>query len=322
MTRILPKRLFLPLLLPVLLSACATSSGFRSSVSEFGQLTGAAAAAQNESLNVIIDDEQERVAAALAKERVDLVLARPDCLPPVAGGTPPCIVKRRDGKPLETAASFSHILELGDRLERYAANLVELSGDASRDKAAFRDAIGNAANSLASLDSAVRDAAKADQNPQVTQRLGAAAEIAASIGNLYFEHRRSKALKSIIIKADPILQEATGLLQQAYSMDQLYKQTGLLLGVQAAQVEVRRVAANPATSDSDMRRAQANLFRIVDMFNEAGEGEERFDAVGRAHAQLAAAARNGASAEDLLLVAQSLFALAQTIGEELPKLKD
>lgn len=321
MTRILSKRLCLSLILPILLSGCA-SSGFRSSVAEFGILTEATAAAQRSSLQIIIEDEQERIAAALAKDRVELVLARPDCLPPSAMGKPPCTVARRDRKPLETAASFSHILALGSSLEDYAANLVLLSSDASRDKEDFKNALAGAANSLASLDTAVRKAAKVESKPNVEQRLGGAAAIAASIGNLYFEHRRAKALKSIITKADPVVQEAAGLLQHAYSMDQLYKQAGLLRGVQAAQVEVRRVAANRATTDGEMRRVQQNLFLLVDEFNEAAKGADRFDAVGHAHAELAKAAQNGASKEDLLLVAQSLFALAQTVGEELPKLKD
>ncbi|NJM50899.1 MAG: hypothetical protein HC843_08465 [Sphingomonadales bacterium] len=322
MTQHLPKAPIIFCALSLLLGGCATSDAFRSSVSEFGALTSTATATQNASLNIIIADEEERLAAQLAASRAELLLSVPDCLPPDAGGTPPCKLIRRDGKPLEEAARFAHIIALGEALEDYAANLELLASDAAEDKAAFKDAVGNAASSLAGLDSAIRDAAKIEKDDNVETKLGAVGSIAASLGILFLETKRAAALKAMIIKADPLVQQASAQLQTAYSIDRLYKQTGLLRTVQAKQNAARGITSDPASSTSDVRAAQTELFEIVKEFNEAAKGENRFAAIGRAHGDLARAAQAGASKKNLLAAAKSLFELAQLIGEELPKLKD
>lgn len=305
-------------LVALCLSGCS-STGFQSSVGQFGKLTSAASADQAASLLKITREETERIRADLASSRADLRLKAscglaigliPVPEPRVNQGIPPCEFVRRDGIRLEEAPRFTNIIALSVGLDGYARSLVELASDHDDDNRAFSSSVTGLATSLGGLDASVRKATGASQGDS-SAKMGAIASLVAEAGELYFSRRRNAALRKIIIAADPLVQDATKLLSEADDRIGLYDRSGLAEDLIAAQKHQSEIAGSAPIEE--LRRAQDRMYDLLGAFTQRSRGTERFVAIGEAHAKLANAAREGARPAELKKVILALIHLAGTI---------
>ena len=313
------------------LAGCVNPA-FRDSVGEYGALTKASAAQQNARVAAVAADEEERIRADLAARRVDLRLDRKCALTlaEASAGVPgdataaapvTCTLVERGGTPVEQAPGFANIIGLTGALSNYADNLILLASDSSADQAAFGSSVTALGNSLGGLDAAVRKAAGAEPataGPQIS----AVASLMAEAGSLYFEQRRGRILKAIVIRADPIVQQATNLLSGVDDRLQLYYRADLARTLLATQDAASAVAASPASSEVDVRAAQDKLFATLAQYNAQGADTLRFQAIGAAHAKLAQAARKGASAQEMAAAIEAIIHLAGTADATVNAFKD
>jgi hypothetical protein len=303
------------LLAAATLSACVNPA-LRDAIGEYGALTKAAAAQQNARVLALAAEEQERIRAGLAENRVDLRL-KADCaarlLTDPAGGrdAPACTLVAVGGKEIEKAPAFANILALSGALSSYADNLIALAADSSQEQAALGQAVQALGTSLGNLDGAVRTATGGTPGGS-SAKIGAVATLLADAGNLYLAQRRAAALKRIVIAADPIVQEAAGLLSGADDRLQLYYRGELSAALLRAQDNASAVAASPTAATSDVRAAQDALFQALAAYNDQGADTLRYKAIGEAHSRLATAARRGASAAELAAAIEAVVQLAAT----------
>lgn len=332
----------------LLVPACGSPS-FRASVGEFGTLTKASSTAFDQRLDAIGRAEAERVRAELAATRSDLrfsdgcaLLMNPRgdveedddagngdvarTAPRAAGpatARPLCEVGvfQGAGRPLQRLPEtprFAHIRSLTAALASYGASLALLAGDTQDQQKEFATAVGGVATSVAGLDAAIRDALGAQPGTSARD-LGAIANLASRLGNLYLEHRRDRTLRQVIIAADPFIQDAVRLLTGASAAGDLFE-------LQAAHGRLRaaREAADPnrpANAGPALRVAQDRLFEAVAAYNNLAVPSRGFVAIGAAHRDLAAAARAGASEADLLRAIQTLLDLASTTHQTITTLR-
>lgn len=294
-------------------SAC-TSAAFRQSAGQFGTLTKAGVAAQNQRLAAIVADDQERIRAELAAGHVDLRLD-PACAETVTsqetGPVAPCRLVRADGQPLEAPLSVDNVVALSAALTDYADSLIALAADSTQDQAAFVTSINGLGTSLGRLDGEVRKAAGAAAGNDRAQ-IGAVATVVAEAGNLYFAYRRSHALRRIVTAGDPIVQRAVAILVRVQLRVRQYDRSALFAQVQAAQGRASQLA-NTGAAAADLRAAQNQLYDRLAAYNGAGAEVARFVAIGEAHAALAQAARAGASPEQVAAAIEAILHLAGTI---------
>lgn len=307
-------RFTLLMFLATALPACVSVS-FRESVDEFGRLTNVAIVQQSDNLVRISNEEEERIRKELAEQRVDLRLSA-DCAarlasPETAADPAPCALVRADQKELERPPKFENILALSDGIRSYADSLVVLAGDNKQDRTDFAGAVTGLGTSLGGLDAAIRKA-KGEPESTAGPKIGAIAGLIAESGNLYFAYRRTAALKRIIIKADPLLQEATSLLGGTDSQIDLYDNARLANRLLAARKKATDLAASNAEPRT-LRLAQDELFNLVAVYNAQTARQDRLRDIGAAHAKLAVAARRGASPQELKEAIEALIHLAGTI---------
>ncbi|MFL6844502.1 MAG: hypothetical protein ACJ8ER_06440 [Allosphingosinicella sp.] len=301
----------------LLLSGCSTSPAFRETVGQFGTVAKAAIAEQNSRLAAITAETEETIRQDLAARRVQLQLD-PNCAltlaPPLEGqaeGT--CTLTGKGGAPVETAPTFANVQALSAGLSGYADSLAALAADSSADQQAFAQSLSGLAGSLGTLDGAIQKATNATPADR-SAKYGAVATLLGEAGNLYFDHRRNSALKRIILAADPLVQEATGLLSGVGAGTDLYDRSALFRQLSAAQDAAEAAAADPGKSVEEVRTAQDALFNALDLYNAHASDQQRFAAVGAAHAKLAEAGRRGASAAQLAGAIEALVSLAGTAG--------
>jgi hypothetical protein len=284
----------------ICLSGCINTA-YRDSVGQFGTLTKASVAVQDERLTALTADEQERIHAALAANHVDLRFST-DCtlllLPPDPAATAPrapCTLVDINNKPIERVPTYANIKALGQALSDYSDNLILLAADTTKDQEAFSTSVTGLATSLGNLDGAIRKATGAA--PGTTgAKIGAIASIVAKAGGLFLAAERGRVLKKIVIAADPLVQEATGLLADVDDRLDLYDSAGLLKAATEAQVNASRLASNGASPD-DLRAAQDVLFARVADYNARSGEQQRYLAIGVAHGKLAEAARSGSNVD-------------------------
>ncbi|HEX2764437.1 MAG TPA: hypothetical protein VHM92_11445 [Allosphingosinicella sp.] len=296
----------------LLLSACVNPA-FRDSVGEYGALTKAAAAQQNARTAAVAADEEERLRAELAANRADLRLenCEPDAEGVAEGKPPRCTLVLKGGAAIEEAPSFANVAALTGALSSYADNLILLAADPKDDQRSFSESISGLATSLGGLDGAVRKATGAAPG-NAAPKLEAVAALVAQGGNMYFAQRRAAALKRIVIAADPVVQSAARLLSGVDGALLSYYRNDLYKSVQAAQGHATRLVNTPEASVEDIRAAQDALFAKVAAYNALGSDTLRFQAIGEAHAKLAAAARRGASAGEMKAAIEAVLELAGT----------
>ena len=296
-------------------AAGCTSPAFRESVGQFGTLTKAGVAAQNQRLAAITAAEQERIRAELASGQVDLRLAR-TCADTVTSQAPgpaaECRLVRADGQPLEVAVSFENARALSAALTNYADSLIALAADPAQDQRAFTASINNLGTSLGRLEGEVRQATNAPADNSRAQ-IGAVAAVVAEAGNLYFGYRRSRALRRIILRADPIVQDAVGTLVQLQLRVRQYQRAPLMEQVRLAQSSASAAAHASPPDPAALRAAQNTLFDRLAAYNATGADVEKFVAIGEAHAGLTRAAQEGASPEQMAAAIQAILHLAGTI---------
>jgi len=279
-----------------LLSGCINTA-YRDSIGQFGTLTKESVAIQNQRLSALAAAESERIHQSLADNHVDLRLS-PECtqllLPPDPAATAlpaPCTLVDATGKPIEKIPTYSNIKALDQALSDYSDNLILLAADTTKDQAAFSDSVTGLATSLGNLDGAIRKATGAPPGTSGA-KIGAIAAVVAKAGGLFLAAERARVLKKIIIAGDPLVQEATGILADVDDRLNLYDSVGLLQAANAAQTAASRLAAASAPP-ADLRAAQDALFARVADFNARGTEQQRYLAIGKAHAKLAEAARTG-----------------------------
>ena len=303
------------------LSGCATSTAFRNSVGQFATLTKAGTAAQNTRLAAIVADDQERIRAALAAGRVDLRLD-PACAATVTSqetGPAPCRLVRADGQPIEQPVQIDNILALSAALGAYADGLIAVAADSTADQAAFTSSINSLGTSLGKLEGEVRTATGATPGSSRTE-IGAVAAVVAEAGNLYFGYRRSRALQQIVLKGDPIVQQAVATLVRVQLRVRQYDRSTLFAQVQAAQQRASQLAHTPGAGVADLRTAQNALFAALAAYNAAGGDVAKYAAIGEAHSALAEAARAGASPEQMAAAITAIMHLAGTIHDSVETL--
>lgn len=304
----------------LLLSACS-STGFQSSIGEFGKLTSAASNEQATSLVRITQYEAERIRAQQAASHIDLRL-QANCAAvltvvsvkeaPDDRSPQPCGFVAADKRELEQPPQFSNIIALSKGLNSYAESLVELASDRDSDNKAFTSSVTGLATSLGGLDAAVQKATGADESHS-SEKLGAIASLVDEAGRLYFAHQRNAALRKIIIAADPFVQDAARLLSGADQRIDLYDRAGLAQDLLKAQKHQSEIAAS--ASPEELRAAQEKMYDLLTAFTQRGEGTERFIAIGKAHAKLAKAAAAGAKPAEIKEAILALIQLAGTIDK-------
>ena len=290
------RQVLLPGVALLSLTGCINTA-YRDSIGEFGTLTKASVAVQDQRLTALAAAESERIHQALADNHVDLRLS-PQCAQlllapnPTATATPaPCTLVDATGKPIEKIPTYSNIKALDQALSDYADNLILLAADTTEDQAAFSDSVNGLATSLGNLDGAIRKATGAPPGSS-GPKIGAIATVVAKAGGLLLAAERGRVLKKIIIAGDPLVQEATALLGDVDDRLNLYDGTALLQAALAAQAQASRLAATGAPPDQ-VRAAQDALFARVADFNARSIEQQRYLAIGKAHAGLAQAARTG-----------------------------
>jgi hypothetical protein len=279
-----------------LLSGCINTT-YRDSIGQFGTLTKESVAIQDQRLTALTAAESERIHAALAADHVDLRLSS-NCalllLPPDPTATTrpaPCTLVDASGKPVEQVPTYANIKALDQALSDYSDNLILLAADTTKDQAAFSESVTGLATSLGNLDGAVRKATGAAPSTSGA-KIGAIAAVVAKAGGLFLAAERGRVLKKIIIAGDPLVQEATGILADVDDRLNLYDSVGLLQAANAAQADASRLAATSAPL-AELRAAQDALFARVADFNARSGEQQRYVAIGKAHAKLAEAARTG-----------------------------
>lgn len=298
----------------LVLGACVNPA-FRETTGQFGAVTKAAVSQQNERLALIAANEAERIRADLAANRRQLVLD-PACGTEIAleGSLvrPECklLISGQGAVPIEQAPRYQNILDLSDALNGYADGLIALAADASEDEAAFAKSLSGLASSLGTLDGAIQKATNATPADR-SAKYGAVATLIAQAGNLYFAHRRNKALKRIVLAGDPLVQEAVTLLSAVGARIDLYDRAGLFEKLAEAQDRAEEVAHDSNQSVAAVRAAQDDLFTALAAYN-YGADRRRFAEIGVAHAKLAAAARSGASLAEMKAAVEAVVRLAST----------
>jgi hypothetical protein len=322
------RRLALAGVAALALAGCAVDPAFRETVGQFGTVTKEAVGQQNDRLATIASNEAERIRADLAARRAILVLD-PNCasvLTAPSGASDParpapqCTLLVQGGQ-LEPAPTFANVLALSGALSTYSDALIALAADSTEDQQAFAASLSGLASSLGKLDGAIQQATKATPVDR-SAKLGAVAGLIAEAGNLYFAHQRDQALKRIILAADPLVQEATGLLSGVGAGIDLYDRTALGRALFAAQDSAQETAADPNQSVAAVRAAQDNLFTALDAYNHYGEDRRQFGEIGAAHARLAEAARRGASLAQLKAAIEAVVRLASTTDATIKAFRD
>lgn len=309
------------LLLVTFVTGCAGST-YRTAVAEFGQSTRVAVDQQSSSLRSIIDAENQLIRTELAENRVDLILSG-DCIASVLRQEEPdCAIQRNDGNELRAAPKFAHILALGEALASYSENIGALAADSTEDRAAFKEALVAAAGATSKLDGALRTSLKIEGKPLPGEKLGIIAGIVADIGGLLLEKQRVDALKRIIITADPTVQDSVEFLMAAYQAEQTYNLSDRTRELKKAQDDLRIVNANTASTLEQRLAAQAKFIELAENYIGLATAADRFERIGKAHAALRVAAEKSATREDLLAGIKAVLAVAQSVGEAVPKLKD
>jgi len=330
-----------------LAAAGCVNPAFRESVGQFGTLTKATVATQNQRLAAVTASEQERIRADLARRRVQFALSRDcpylmataetepptDANVPVASESnapatpdsdtttearqraevPRCrlVMIQTPGEAVAEAARYENIMSLTTALSNYSDSLVALAADSSADQKAFATSLSGLASSLGGLNGAIREAAGAPEQ-DLNAKLGAVATFVAEVGNLYFAHQRDRALREIIIKAGPFLERAVALLIEADQNLDLFERNKLLQTLTAAQRHEAQVAADHASSVAAIRAAQNEVYVALEAFNRANATVEPFRAIGVAHIRLVRAAQAGASAAELRAAIDAIIHLAST----------
>ena len=313
-------RVVISLAFALAVSGCVGNT-FTNSVSQFSEVTRESVEKQSNTLASIAADERERVATELAEDQAVLIIPGACLAQAVNPDAPKCEVERKDGKPLEKPSEFRHILALGEALVEYSDNLAILASDSSEDRANFKRALIEAASAASGLDGAVREALQVEGQTVDPSKASALAAIVGDLGGLYLQAKRTRALKSIIVETDPVVQRATALLAQAHSMERLYYFPGLVEDVRRKSNTLRRLEA-VGGSQAEWRSAQDAFFAAVDKLNQSTQAPNIMEAIGKAHGGLRVAAESGASAEDMKAAIAAVLEVTESVSKELPILTD
>ena len=304
----------------LMLATGCVSTSYRDTVAEFGTVTRTAVDQQSAGLRAIIDAEDKEIRNDLAEGRVDLVLPG-GCITSVVAGTKAnCDITRADGKELRTAPKFAHVLKLGNSLGNYSEAIGELARESGEDRKAFNEALVGAAGAASELDGALRAAAEMEGNTLPPDKLGIFAGIVGDVGGLLMERQRVRALKDLIIEADPVVQQTVDALEAAYAAERAYNISDRASQVQDLQTQLRRVNADPKSSLAQRLKAQQKFIEATQTFAALSNSTARFKPIGVAHAALRDAASRSATEEDLKAGIKAVLAVAQSVGEAAPKL--
>ncbi len=317
----------LMVLVPTALVAGCVSTTYRESVAEFGEVTKAAVDLQSTNLKAIVDAENAVILRKFAVQRTDLQISG-DCLPAVLNGATiqevkaACPIEDGSGTKLRSAPDFAHILKLGDALGSYSASVAQLAKDSSEDRATFKKSLADAASEASKLEGALRKALEVEGKPPATDKLGVLAGIVGDVGGLLLEKQRVDALKSIIIEADPIVQESVVALQAAYIAERSYNTADRTRQLRASQSGLKGINANLGSTLEQRMAAQAHFIEIAENYVLLARAQDRFLRIGAAHSALKQAAQKDATKEDLKAGIRAVFEVARSVGEATPKLKN
>ena len=189
-----------------------------------------------------------------------------------------------------------NILALGQALNAYAKGIATLAADSSSDEKAFAKSLSDLATNVGGLDGAIAKASNGTGLPQA--QLNAVATIISQAGNLYFEFRRVAVLRRIIIASDPFVQQATAVLSATGDPLRLAIMNGALQDVRNASFALDDAISKDA-SVSEIKTKQAAVFAAMDNYKQRAGTSDAFAKIGAAHADLARAAKAGASGPDL-----------------------
>lgn len=311
------------LLLAAMAAGCTTDR-FVPLAAEFGTLTREAAEQQSERLAIVTAEERERLRAGLAERGADLRVE--DCARAIAGARvastgvlpdPPARCRVIERQATGTFAELPGNLQLpaiaalNGALQSYAEGLIVLAADTTEQQAAFGEAAAQLASAIGELDGAVRAATGAESGADPA-RVDAAGTLLGRIGNAYLSARRQAVLRRLIVEADPLVAQATGLLGGADGALDLYDSVALYAAIERAAEAA--AAARAAGDAAALAEQQAALFDAVDAYNAFPAEQARYAAIGAAHARLAAAAEAGASPAELASAATAVIGLAEVIG--------
>ena len=201
----------------LLLSACVNPE-FMATVDGFADTTASAVATQNQRLASI----DAHVREDLASNRVKLVQSGGCALLGIPGSDPrACVIQRRDGKEIPHTRAYRNIAALNKGVVGYASSLKTLASDQAEDVAAHSAALANLSGALNQLRDDIagmeqRDPASASANASANADAnagpGTGLVVLQELTALYFDHQRTKALKRIIIAANPVFQDAMRLM--------------------------------------------------------------------------------------------------------------
>ena len=295
-----------------LISAGCSSKTLTVPVAAFDDSVGKAVKLHNKQLDQVVkahndalrDDLAKSGKALFATGECDLLLIQ--YTPELAAA---CRLTLRGGGEIDAdPVRVERLKALATSLGGYAAGLTSLTEDPKKDRKAFADAAGKLSGTVGALQGQVVRAG----GRQVLDKneLKALTALAIEAGALYFERRRSQALRDIIVATHPVVVEATKILGES----DRNAHTAILARTVAvdlvkAQAELSDLLSG-SPSDSKVRKAQDKVFKAHQEYLVAASLVSAFGEIGAAHEALAAAAQSGLSGEDLLTLAERLTSLA------------
>lgn len=288
-----------------------------SAVGAFSQETTKALELHRRQLSFYTTEASDDFANDLAEERAVLMITKacatavddPDALSQ-------CRIIKKGGAELDFVFQPANAVALASALEEYVVELARLAASSKQDTDAFGAAVKAVATSVAALDGAT--ASIADSNPVTSKaKLDAVAAIAAEVGTLYLRSQRATALRKIIVASNDIVVAAAQQLAQVDDLLGDYASVAALEDLNTAENELR-AAISSGAAKALVREKQQIVVRNFNAFKEKAGVQSGFLALGRAHAELAAAAKSGASVDDMLAFTKELMSAARVIGQSIP----
>jgi hypothetical protein len=305
----------------LLAGGCTSSSRMTTAVDAFSKETLKALELHRRQLAFYTTEATDDFANDLADERAVLTITT-GCVTAVDDpqSLAECRVEKRGGGKVEFVFQPANVIALSAALQDYVAQLGRLAASSKQDTDAFGAAVRAVASSVASLDGATASLVK---TPPVTSKaqLDAVANIVAEVGSIYLASQRVTALRKIIVASNDIVVEAAEQLAKVDDLLGEYASIAALEDLNAAENDLRAAVASGA-SKAVVREKQQLMLRNFNAFREKVAVQSGFLALGRAHDELAQAARSGASVEDMLAFTKELMNAARAVGQSIPALSN
>jgi hypothetical protein len=308
------------LVVVLLAGGCGSTAKLTGAVTGFGTVTSGAVKVQKTQLQNFAADQTRRMEAQLATDSTLLTYsAGCTILVETLRGAEDCFVTDRFGKPVVTTYDVEHVLALGAALDLYAQELVQLAGDNGKEADAFSASLTSLANAVAALDGAAAKTFKskpATSPPQLT----AVANVVATVGNLYFQHQRTVALRKIIVSSQPIVEGAISTLVEADDALRGYDLATEFAEMVRLRGDLALAIAAKAGPDAIGAKQKSFLAKFERLKGRAAM-QSSFSELAKTHENLAIAAASGASVEDILAYMKSLTSAAASVAQSLETLR-